>query len=242
MASNPTPIKAPVPITGDQLKKLFRNADDDLLEKIASELNTDLAKYGLDTPLRKAHFFAQIMQEVGPGFDELVESLNYRPQSLIDTFGYYKAHPAEATQDGAGVDPATNKIVRHANEQVVANKAYANRNGNGDIASGDGFRFRGRGCIQVTFRGNYRALAARYKSVYGEDADFENNPELLASCPHAVRSAVCFWLQNKLQILADQGDSDENVNAITHVVNAKTNSGLLRIANFHKALPVFQGS
>ena len=229
------------PVTAAQLQELFPDADADYLAQVAAELNTNLPKYGLDSALRLAHFFAQVMQEAGPGLQAQVENLNYSPTALEANFSYYKNHPAEAVQDGYAKDPATGKIIRPANQQVIANKAYANRIGNGDVASGDGWSFRGRGFIQVTGRANYTALATQYVTIYGADgADFVGNPDLVANFPYTVRSAVCFWVQHKLPALADAGSSPANVDAITAVVNKGTSSYAQRRENFQQAYGVFQ--
>ena len=229
------------PISAAQLQQLFPDADAGYLAQVATELNTDLPQYGLDSALRLAHFFAQVMQEAGPGLQAQVENLNYSPAALQGTFSYYKNHPDEAVQDGYSKDPATGKILRPANQQQIANKAYGNRYGNGDVASGDGWSFRGRGFIQVTFRSNYAALTTQYEKTYGANAaDFVANPDQVASFPHSVRSAVCFWIQHGLPALADAGSSDANVDAITAVVNRSTNSYEQRRANFQQAYQAFQ--
>ena len=130
-----------------QLKAIFPDADDGYLTKVATDLNDISRVGGLNTPLRLAHFFAQVRQEAGPALEAVGESRNYSPDALKSTFNYYTNHPAEAVTDGYVRDPVTHRITRAANEEVIANKAYANRNGN--VASGDGWRFRGRGFIQV---------------------------------------------------------------------------------------------
>ena len=229
------------PITATQLSQLFPDADNDYLGQVAAELNTNPSKYGLDTPLRCAHFFAQVMQETGAGLQAKSEDLNYRPQALTSKFSYYSNHPAEAQQDGYAKDPKTGKKTRPANTEVIANKIYANRIGNGDIASGDGWRFRGRGFIQVTGRANYAALATTYGTIYGAtSSDFVANPDQLTSFPNSVRSAVCYWVQHGLPALADHGSSDLNVDAITAVINKGTDSYGDRRDNFQQAIKVFQ--
>ena len=229
------------PITAAQLSTLFPDAEDDYLAQVAAELNTDLPQYGLDSPLRCAHFCAQVMQEAGPALEAKSESLNYSPAALQANFSYYRDHPAEAAQDGYSKDPETGKIVKPANQEQIADKVYADRIGNGDIASGDGWRFRGRGFIQVTGRANYGALAIENGKIYGVDgADFVTNPDLPITLPYSVRSAVCFWVQHGLPALADHGSSGLNVDAITAVINKGTNSYAQRRANFQKAFQVFQ--
>jgi putative chitinase len=239
------------PITATQLSQLFPDADNDYLAQVASELNTDPSKYGLDTPLRCAHFFAQVMQETGAGLEAQSELLRYDSHGLQTQFKYYRLpeHQGEAAQDAFVRNPATNHLIlpspeeTAAKEEVIANKAYANRpgSGNGDIASGDGWRFRGRGFFQVTFRSGYAALAKQYNALYGAgNVDFEATPDLVAQFPYTVRSAVCYWIQHGLPKLADKGSLDANVDTITNVINANTPSKELRCENFHLAIKVFQ--
>ena len=155
-------------ITATQLKALFPAAANDYLANVAAELNTDLAKYGLDTGLRQAHFFAQVMQEAGVKLAAHEESLNYDPDGLLGHFSYYQNHKDEAVQDGRSEDAAGN-VIRKANQEAIGNKAYGSKAdlGNTGIASGDGYKFRGRGFIQVTGRANYTTLTVQYGKIYG---------------------------------------------------------------------------
>lgn len=227
-------------VTASQLQTIFPKAQASYLQQVADDLNPRLAACGLDTPLRLAHFFAQIREETGPAMQATVENLNYSPDALKSLFSYYKSHPDEATTDGYAKD-ASGKITKAANQQVIANKIYANRIGNGDIASGDGWNFRGRGFIQVTGRDNYAAIGSQYAKVYGAaGADFTATPDAMAQFPDTLRSAVCFWLRNGLPKIADQGDTDANVDAVTKVVNLHTNSYAARRENFKVARSVFK--
>lgn len=105
-------------------------------------------------------FFAQIYQEVGPAFN-LNEGFNYRPQVLIDKFAYYRNHPQEAQADG--YIPGR----QAADKQNIANRAYGDREGNDNIASGDGWRYRGRGMKQLTFKNNYRSFTNYHERIWG---------------------------------------------------------------------------
>lgn len=228
------------PLTPAQLKIVFPSAADSDLAAVAAEINARPAACGLDTSLRRAHFFAQVRQEAGPGLDELSENLNYSPAALAQ-FGYYKARPQEAQTDGYVRDPVTRKITRPARQQDIANKAYANRIGNGDVASGDGWRFRGRGCIQVTGRANYAAISAQCRKIFGDGAtDYVASPDTLAMQPGAIRSAVGYWVLNGLPQLADKGATDADVDRITAVVNKATDSYADRRANFALARGAFK--
>jgi putative chitinase len=223
------------PLSAAQLAAIFPAADD--LDEVAAELNRDPAAYGIGTRLQCAHFLAQVRQESGPGLEAAVESLEYSPAALVSTFKYYKEHAAEASQDGYERDPATNKIRRHAAQETIADKVYGGRNGNGDIASGDGWTFRGRGLIQVTGRGNYDAITKQCNVLYpGNAVDFVANPDAMASFPGTIRSAVGFWVRNGLPALANQGGTAADVDRITRVINSSTDSYAARRQNFALAL------
>ncbi len=227
-------------MTRAQLAQIFAAADGDFLQHVVDELNTDLARYGLGTSLRRAHFFAQVRQEAGPRLEARVESLNYNPEGLKGSFKYYRQHPDEAVTDGYVRDAKTRKITRAANQEAIGNKAYANRNGNGDAASGDGWAFRGRGLIQVTGRDNYGATTRQYAKLYaGSAVEFEVNPALMADFPYTVRSAVCFWIQHGLHELADMGHADADVDRITAVINRDTDSYAERRGHFALARIAF---
>lgn len=222
-------------VSAAQLKTVFPAATDADLQTIATELNLRPADFCLDSNLRLAHFFAQMRQEVGPGITDLTENLNYSPAALLK-FGYYAAHPAEAKADGYEKDPQTGRIVRKANKEAIANKAYGGRMkdlGNGPIEGGDGWNFRGRGCIQLTGRANYTATTAQCKLLYPDmDVDYVANPDLMAQLPGAIRSAVGYWVRNKLHLLADMGATGADVDRVTAKVNLHTDSYAGRRENF----------
>ena len=227
-------------ITKEQLAKIFPASSQENLIQVAAELNSDLIKYGLDTALRKAHFFAQVKEESGSALNAMVENLNYSPEALINKFSYYRAHKAEALEDAYEKDPKTQKITRSAKQEIIANKIYANRLGNGSIASGDGWNYRGRGLIQVTGRYNYTENAKQYKKLYTDAADFILHPEMLQKHPHSIRSAVVFWILHGLHKLADAGDSSSVVDSITKKVNLHTDSYSKRQAHFQSAYQAFK--
>ncbi|AZD32624.1 hypothetical protein [Pseudomonas chlororaphis] len=215
-------LQCDMKITLPMLKKVFTTGDSAKLQLLVDELNPRLADYKLDTPLRLSHFFAQVRIEVGDGY-ALVESLNYRPEKLTK-FSYFSSRPDEA--DLYGYKPG----IQQANQVEIANRAYNGISGNsdlgnGDIASGDGWKFRGRGLKQLTGRYNYSQFTTLYPQVWGgENLDFISNPELLEEPKYAARSAVFFWLKNKLYEIADKGDAPEFVNAITAKINLHTDS------------------
>lgn len=229
------------PMTAAQLKLIFPSAGMAYLAEVADELNRDPATYGLDTALRRAHFFAQVRQECGTELEPMSEDLTYSPEALLAEFSYYKGKEAEAKQDGYLRYPNSRNFERKAAQETIANKIYADRIGNGNVASGDGWRFRGRGFIQVTGRANYMSVAQQCRALYpGMDVDFVANPDLLKVTPGAERSAVGFWTLNKLHLLADRGATGEDVDRITAVINKKTKTYADRRANFVIAFNAFK--
>jgi putative chitinase len=144
-----------------------------------------LPDYDINTPRRVAAFVAQCAHESG-GFRFLTENLNYRAESLVKTWPrYFNASNA-------------NSYAR--NPQRIANRAYADRMGNGNEASGDGWRFCGRGLIQLTGRSNYQAFADSIET------DINDIPDYLATFEGAVQSACWFFETNNLNKWADLGD------------------------------------
>jgi len=145
-----------------------------------------LPDYGIDTPERVAAFLAQCAHESGQ-FQAIRENLNYKATSLQKTFPKYFPTPELAEQ--------------YAKQpEKIANRVYANRMGNGSEESGDGWRYCGRGLIQLTGRDNYQQFA---DSI---ECDIDQLPDYLATFEGAVQSACWFWETNDLNTLADSGD------------------------------------
>jgi putative chitinase len=159
------------------------------------------SKFGINTPLRVAHFLAQCGHESG-GFRLTQENLNYSAKGLMGIFKKY--FPTEAIANAYARNP-----------QKIANKVYSNRMGNGNEASGEGYKFRGRGYIQLTGKENYTAFG---KSI---GVDIPSNPDSVAST-YALASAAWFFSKNGLHKIADEGASDLVVTKITKRVNGGT--------------------
>ena len=203
-------------LTSDRLTSVFPEADTDRLAQIAREIDLQIVTAILNSPDRLAHFFGQVQQEVGPRL-RLVESLDYPPDRLGVPFRYFRRNPDEALRFGRTAD-------HPADQEAIANRAYADRNGNGGIESGDGWRFRGRGLKQITGRANYRAFTEDHAQMFGERIDFEAEPELLGTPRYAARSALWFWRANNLFSLADAGVNQAAADRITAIINPGTNS------------------
>ena len=152
-------------LTGDRLASVFPEAPSDRLAEIAKEMDHRIVSGRLDTRERFIHFLSQIRQEAGDDA-RLVEGFNYNVRGLMATYRYFRDNPEDAERFARTEDHAADPV-------SIANLALANRNGNGDAASGDGWTFRGRGLFQLTGRGNYRSFTEWHESEFGEGIDFE---------------------------------------------------------------------
>lgn len=177
--------------------------------------------FGIATPLRKAHFLAQVAHE-SAGFTRLVENLSYSAQRIKQV-----GLAASPRSRWRALVPRAVELGRRP--EALANAAYANRLGNGDEASGDGWRYRGRGYIQLTGRENY---AAASQAIF-EDDTLIREPELAAIPENAIRIAAWFWQKNGCNELAD----DDDLVSITQRING----GLHGLADRAHWLTKFKG-
>jgi len=202
-------------LTKDQLKQLLpKNPYIDHWHNALTQLFPD---YEINTPQRMASFIAQCAHESG-GFMVLTENLNYRWQSLRKIFPKYFPDDVIA-QDYAS---------RPNKQEAIANRIYASRMGNGPEESGDGWKFRGRGLIQLTGRHNYTWFAASLE-ISPEEAS-----EYLTTFEGAAQSACWFWESNKLNQWADKGD----ILTLTKRINGGTIGLDDRIKHYEHALHV----
>ena len=163
------------------------------------------------TPIRAAHFFAQTSHETG-GFKAFSENLNYSAQGLQGIFGKY--FPGNLEESYA------------RQPEKIANRVYADRMGNGNEASGDGWKYRGRGALQLTGKANYEAF-----SKHLAKPEIITNPDLVAN-ELAFESAMFFFDRNKLWDICDKGSDDATVTAVTKRVNGGTIGLADRIKHF----------
>jgi putative chitinase len=174
-------------ITKEQLAQLIPG--NPYLDQWCNALNEILPDYGIDTPQRVAAFIAQCAHESG-NFRALKENLNYRAETLRKLFSKY--FPTDDLARAYASMP--NK------QEAIANRIYASRMGNGDEQSGDGFRYCGRGLIQLTGKDNYTFFAGSL------DIPVEEAAEYLQTFEGAVQSACWFWETNNLNQWADKDD------------------------------------
>lgn len=186
-------------------------------ESVITQIPEVMEKFKINTPLRLAHFLAQCGHESG-GFKAVQENLNYSADGLKKIFPKY--FPGNLAESYA------------RNPEKIASKVYGGRMGNGDETTKEGFKFRGRGFIQLTGKSNYTAFA---KSI-GEDT--VSNPDLV-STKYPLASAAWFFSTNGINTIADRGADDATVTAVTKRVNGGTIGLSDRIKHFkeyHKLL------
>ena len=179
------------------LEKLKGHVPDTVIAQIPGVME----KFEINSPLRLAHFLAQCGHESG-GFKLVQENLNYGAKGLMGIFKKY--FPDEATA-----------LAYERKPEKIANVVYSSRMGNGDKTSGDGWKFHGRGFIQLTGKDNYVAFG---KSI---SEDLSATPDLVAT-KYVLLSAAWFFNKNGLHKLADGGATDAVVTSITKRVNGGT--------------------
>jgi putative chitinase len=205
-------------LTKEQLKQLLPK--NPYLDQWHNALSQLLPDYGINTPQRIAAFIAQCAHESAE-FTALKENLNYRAVTLRKIFPKYFP-----------TDELANEYANRPNKQeAIANRVYANRMGNGDESSGDGFRYCGRGLIQLTGKENYSWFAASL-GIPVEEAS-----EYLQTFEGAAQSACWFWETNNLNQWADKGD----ILTLTKRINGGTIGLADREKHYQHALHVLGG-
>jgi len=208
--TEPAPVKSSTPLgSGFKLENLKGHIPDSVIAQIPDTAK----KFNITTPLRLAHFLAQCGHESG-GFKAVQENLNYSASGLKGTFSKYfkESGLAESYQ---------------RNPQKIASRVYGGRMGNGPESTGDGFKFRGRGYIQLTGKDNYTNFA----KFIGEDT--VANPDLVAT-KYPLASAAFFFDSNKLWSICDKGADVATVTAVTKRVNGGTIGLPDRIKHFQE--------
>ena len=170
-------------------------------DSVLAQIPDTAAKFELNTPLRLAHFLAQAGHESG-GFKAVNENLNYGAKGLLGIFKKYFPTPEKAA-------------LYERKPEKIANLVYGGRMGNGPEVSGEGYKFRGRGYIQLTGKDNYKA----FDTVVAEN--ITENPDLVAT-KYPLMSAAWFFHKNGLHKIADEGATDEVVTKVTKRVNGGT--------------------
>jgi len=210
LITEPANVKSSVPSgSGFKLENLKGHIPDNVIAQIPDTAK----KFNITTPLRLAHFLAQCGHE-SAGFKAVQENLNYSAKGLMGIFKKYFPTQTLAEQ-------------YQRNPQKIASKVYGGRMGNGAESTGEGFKFRGRGYIQLTGKQNYTNFAR----FIGEDT--VANPDLVAT-KYPLASAAFFFNSNGLWSICDRGSDDATVTAVTRRVNGGTIGLPDRIKHFRE--------
>ena len=181
-------------------------------------LYEQLPKFGIVTPARVAGFISQCQHE-SADFTVLTENLNYGAKGLMTIFKKYYQDEALAK-------------AHERKPQLIANRVYSGRMGNGAESSGDGWKYRGRGLVQLTGRSNYTQCS---RDLFGDDC-LVDDPDLLLNPEWAILSACWFWHKNKLNDICDRGD----VVLLSKRINGGTIGLADRIHHWNKCLELFE--
>jgi len=200
--------------TEEKLGKALYLTDANVLTNWYNALVDSMPEDIIENPNRIAGFLAQTSHESGK-YKFLIENLNYSDKGLLKTFPKYFDE---------------SNVMEYARKpEAIANRVYANRMGNGDEASGDGWRYCGRGLIQLTGKNNYQAFAN------SEQMNIEEVPDYLITYVGAVRSALWFWNKNNLNDTADAGD----LVMMTKKINGGTHGLAERTAEYKRILEIY---
>jgi putative chitinase len=200
-------------LTTEQLRAIVTTLSIEKATELLPNLNAAMSWADINTPERIGGFIAQSAHE-SMGYTVFAENLNYSAQGLLKTFPKYFT--------------ATLANTYARNPRMIANRVYANRMGNGDEPSGDGWKYRGKGAIQLTGKDNHR----RCGEAFG--LDLVNNPELLLQPENLFKSAAWFWKANGLNAIADAQDFTK----LTKRINGGTTGLQDRLAYYQRARKV----
>jgi predicted chitinase len=248
-SQTPLPHSAQPTVTLALLRAADTSNPDDYYAGIVDALNDYARRYQVNTPLRLAHFLAQIGHE--SGFRALEENGNYSALRMREIFGCRGGRAQyDKTSDECRLGPDGQparlrpKLWLEAdsyagNPQRLLSYVYANRLGNGDEASMDGYRYRGRGLVQLTGKDNYAAFTAAHNAHNGADLrDFVAQPDLIMSeLNYAIESAFYYWDARTVNLLADQDDLEQVTRAVNGGLNGLEDRGA-RLANIKKILGI----
>ena len=217
-------------MTKEMVKILFPATKN--IDEVVGIIDKYRMKFGLNTDMRLAQFLAQVREEVGPEFKVIRESLNYSEQAVL------KMWPNRVSVDQAE-KYARDENTPKANQEAIANLAYANRLGNGKADSDndgdidkddDGYKYRGAGCLQITGKGNFAEVQKRCIVKTGAEA----NPDTLEGF---MLFGFSYWLWRDCYKAADTGDADK----VTAIINKHTESYAKRKEYFNSIKHLIQG-
>lgn len=212
-------------LTSDNLKKIFPKATSEKREEVLEVFNKYCCAFEINTALRASHFFAQVKEEVGENINYQNESMNYTIDALkYGSFKIFRENHELAEKYGRGNG-------QKANQEMIANLAYDDKNRDkafrvGNTEIGDGWKFRGKGFLQLTGRGVYTETQKEIKKKLPKEnlENILNNPEsIIFSVKMAMISSMAYWTMKNLNSIADNaGWNRNNVDNITNIVNRGT--------------------
>jgi RHS repeat-associated protein len=224
----------PVTITQEQLEQIFPTGNKDVLATLATTLNKYMADFGIDSKIKLVHWLAQAGHETG-GFKNasVKEDFYYKTvERLRAVFGKYFP---KKDKNGKGMsDEEAEAYLR--NDEKVANKTYANRMGNGDEASGEGYKYRGRGSIQLTGKDLYDAFTTFYKDKYNNTVDFVADPDKISDDSELAIISGLWYFDKYVNVKMDA--TMGSVKAVTRAINGGDNGLTDRQTKFKKAFIV----
>jgi putative chitinase len=207
----------------NMVKLLFPNTSSKYTIAASYLLHFKAPLYGIKNNLDVAHFLAQVREEVGPEFKSISENLNYSEESLKKTFKYYRNNPSLANRDGRNSSHSSN-------QENIANNAYSNRLGNGDFNSGDGWKYRGAGMLQLTGKANYKNAQIRIER-YDNNTNIDIIKDGIKTFEDGVISAFAFWVWKDINLKTINADVS-TVDSITNIINKYTHSKSSRRNHF----------
>ena len=202
------------------------------IDEVVGIIDKYRMKFGLNTDMRLAQFLAQVREEVGPEFKVIRESLNYKEEAVL------KMWPNRVSVDQAE-KYARDEDTPKANQEAIANLAYANRLGNGAAdsdsdgdmdANDDGYKYRGAGCLQITGKSNFAEVQKRCIKYAGKEMD----PNTLEGF---IVFGMAYWMQRDIYRQADTGDADK----VTAIINKHTESYAKRKSYFNSIKHLIKG-
>ncbi len=176
--------------TKEKIGKIFYSAPKKRIDIFYETFKEFAEAFGITTEVHENFFFAQIVAETGYRLNGGRENLNYSCAGLRHSFSRYRRNPNWSRRDGRCNNHRANRV-------NIGNVAYANRIGNGDISSGDGYRFRGGGYFQLTGRANYRTMANVIQRTIGDPIGSEGLASEITTTRVGTISALAFWLENQ---------------------------------------------
>lgn len=213
----------------EMIKTLFPKTNNETINKIETLLKNNFSNFGVNTTLRLAHFLAQVREEIGADFKPIHENLNYSEESLPKVFKAFRNEFVLANKYGR------NKY-HPANEKMIASIAYANRLGNGDIESEDGWKYKGAGCLQITGRSNYVEVQERIDRYLKNLSLDILKKEDINTLEGSLAAGLGFWIWKDIYKKADLGSELKIVDKVTIKVNKYTNSYDKRRDHFEKVI------